>query len=100
MKKNVLAIIFVFLASATVFSQKKGNLTINTSYDWNEKTKSWEWKIKTEYEFYPFYFKRDLIMPKNQYIGENMLTKGINYKWSKTDWIEDEISTYYWSEKK
>jgi len=78
----------------------RGNLTIDTYYDWDKKTKSWEWKRKTEYEFYPFYSQKDLIMPARQYVGENMLIKESNYKWSKTDWVEDEITTYYWSEKK
>ena len=26
-----------------------------------------------------------------------MLTKEICYKWSGTDWIEEKVTTYYWS---
>jgi hypothetical protein len=79
--------------------ENRGSRTIEIRSNWDKETNGWRLYTKTEYEFYPFYSKKDLIIPDIKYVGTNMLTKKIDYKWSGTDWKEGKITTYYWSAK-
>jgi len=72
-----------------------GNKTMRFYHDWFYSTYS-----KTEYVFDLSFSKTDLIIPKTiNYVGKDMLTKEISYKWSETDWEQSYIITYYWSAK-
>ena len=105
-----------------------GNRTIFTTYYWNKATHNWvkdfkeestyddngnqimsiayfrdeRRKSKYEYLFDLSYLKTDLIIPNSTdlYIGINMPTRIISYEWTGTEWVQENITTYYWSEKK
>ena len=74
-----------------------GNQILAIVYKWDEKTKNRIWYEKTEYIFNPF--KTDLIKPAGRYVGTNMLKEEIKYKWSGTEWEQEDVTTYYWSPK-
>ena len=84
------------------------NLIMLTYYEkWSDKTNTWKLRYKKEYIFDLSYSKIDLIMPVDielinpriTYIVNNMLKETILYEWSEKDWIQENVTTYYWSPK-
>ena len=78
---------------------KNGNQIMFIRYDWNSATNDWLKSSKYQFIFNLQYSLTNLIMPVDKYAGTSMLTKSIIYDWFGTNWIEKEVSTYYWSAK-
>jgi hypothetical protein len=73
-----------------------GNMTSYISNTWENNT--WVKADKYEYTFDLDYTLNDLLFPPDFYM-ENKKMEEKNYYWDGTDWMEDYIVTYYWSEK-
>ena len=79
-----------------------GNHTMVVRYSCNklDNPNVWEKYKKEEYIYDLSYSKTDLIKPCYvDIISANMLTKRISYRWSGTEWEQDDTTTYYWSPK-
>jgi len=76
----------------------KGNQIMKIRYFWYDDANIWEKSYKEESMFDLSYSKTDLVMP--DYIDDdNMQTKEIKYEWSGKKWKQNEVTSYYWSEK-
>jgi len=89
------------------FAYENDNQTMEIFSLWDNAANDFIKKSKTEYIFDLSYFRTDLIFPiaihyvgtKINYVGTNMLTKSILYKWSGTDYKQENITNYHWSAK-
>ena len=101
------------------------NQTLQISYQWNTEINNWKESQKREYTYdnnnnqtsfiYHTWNSGNWIGSKNEYkynlsyssnelvspsvYGVNMLTEATSYTWSGSAWVENNVTTYYWSGK-